>query len=182
MEDTTKVLDLLDELEDILDEATSVPLTNKVVIETDDIFAICKDIRLSLPDDIQQAKWIVDERDRILEDAKNEYERIIREAKKQADYLVETDEITKRATKLANDILEDAQVNSKMLKMKTYDYVDRILYDMQGKMRELNAKYIGAMLTNIDNTFENINSTLEENRVEIDALARKTNNETESEQ
>ena len=182
MEDTTKVLDLLDELEDILDEATSVPLTNKVVIETDDIFAICKDIRLSLPDDIQQAKWIVDERDRILEDAKNEYERIIREAKKQADYLVETDEITKRATKLANDILEDAQVNSKMLKMKTYDYVDRILYDMQGKMQELNAKYIGAMLTNIDNTFENINSTLEENRVEIDALARKTNNETESEQ
>ena len=42
---------------------------------------------MALPDDVQQAKWIRDERDRILADAKAEYERIIREAKKQADYL-----------------------------------------------------------------------------------------------
>ena len=40
MEDTTKVLDLLDELEDLLEGATSVPLTNKIVLETEDIFGI----------------------------------------------------------------------------------------------------------------------------------------------
>jgi hypothetical protein len=34
MEDTTKVLDLLDELEDLLEGATSVPLTNTIVLET----------------------------------------------------------------------------------------------------------------------------------------------------
>ena len=62
MEDTTKVLDLLDELEDLLEGATSVPLTNKIVLETEDIFGIIKDIRLALPDDMQQAKWIIDER------------------------------------------------------------------------------------------------------------------------
>ena len=112
MEDTTKVLDLLDELEDLLEGATAVPLTNKVVLESEEIFAILKDIRLSLPDDMQQAKWIREERDRILADAKTEYERIIREAKKQADYLVETDDITKRATKLANEIVEDVKACS----------------------------------------------------------------------
>ena len=74
MEDTTKVLDLLDELEDLLEGATAVPLTNKVVLESEEIFAILKDIRLSLPDDMQQAKWIREERDRILADAKTEYE------------------------------------------------------------------------------------------------------------
>ena len=74
MEDTTKVLDLLDELEDLMEGATAVPLTNKVVLEAEEIFAIVKDIRLSLPDDMQQAKWIRDERDRILAEAKAEYE------------------------------------------------------------------------------------------------------------
>ena len=49
MEDTTKVLDLLDELEDLLEGATAVPLTNKVALEAEEIFAILKDIRLSLP-------------------------------------------------------------------------------------------------------------------------------------
>lgn len=178
MEDTTKVLDLLDELEDLIEGATAVPLTSKVVLEAEEVFAIVKDIRLSLPDDMQQAKWIRDERDRILAEAKAEYERIIREAKKQADYLVETDDITKRATKLAGEILEDAEVNARMLKMKTYDYVDKMLYDMQGKMDELNMKYFGEMYTNLSHTFEEIGATLNSNREEIKALAYKTQSES----
>ena len=180
MEDTTKVLDLLDELEDLIEGATAVPLTSKVVLEAEEVFAIVKDIRLSLPDDMQQAKWIRDERDRILAEAKAEYERIIREAKKQADYLVETDDITKRATKLAGEILEDAEVNARMLKMKTYDYVDKMLYDMQGKMDELNMKYFGEMYTNLSHTFEEIGATLNSNREEIKALAYKTQSEAKS--
>ena len=127
---------------------------------------------------MQQAKWIRDERDRILAEAKAEYERIIREAKKQADYLVETDDITKRATKLAGEILEDAEVNARMLKMKTYDYVDKMLYDMQGKMDELNMKYFGEMYTNLSHTFEEIGATLNSNREEIKALAYKTQSES----
>ncbi len=180
MEDTTKVLDLLDELEDIMEEATAVPLTNKVVLEAEEVFSIVKDIRLSLPDDMQQAKWIREERDRLLADAKTEYERIIREAKKQADYLVETDDITKRATKLANEIIEDAEVNSRLLKMKTYDYVDKMLYDMQGKMDELNMKYFGEMYSNLAHTFEEIGQTLNDNREEIKKLAYETQSEGKS--
>ena len=178
MEDTTKVLDLLDELEDLIEGATAVPLTSKVVLEAEEVFAIVKDIRLSLPDDMQQAKWIRDERDIRLAEAKAEYERMIREAKKQADYLGETDDITKRATKLAGEILEDAEVNARMLKMKTYDYVDKMLYDMQGKMDELNMKYFGEMYTNLSHTFEEIGATLNSNREEIKALAYKTQSES----
>ena len=181
MEDTTKVLDLLDELEDLLEGATSVPLTNKIVLETEDIFGIIKDIRLALPDDMQQAKWIIDERDRILMEGKSEYERMLREAKKQADFLVDSDEITRRATKKGEDIVNDARINAKVLKMKTYDYVDRMLYGMQQKMDELNMKYCGEMYTNLEHTFTAINDTLTENREEIRSLAYKTQNEDEAE-
>ena len=177
MEDTMKVLELLEELEDIVDAATKVPMMSKVMVEAEDIFSIVREIRLALPDDVQQAKWIRDERDRILEDAKNEYERIIREAKKQADYLVETDEITMRATKLSQEIRQDAEVNAKLLKMRTYDYVDKMLYDMQAKMDELNMRYFGEMYANLEKTFEQINQTLSDNREEIKTLAYKTQND-----
>ena len=177
MEDTMKVLELLEELEDIVDAATKVPMMSKVMVEAEDIFSIVREIRLALPDDVQQAKWIRDERDRILEDAKNEYERIIREAKKQADYLVETDEITMRATKLSQEIRQDAELHAKLLKMKTYDYVDKMLYDMQAKMDELNMRYFGEMYANLEKTFEQINQTLSDNREEIKTLAYKTQNE-----
>lgn len=182
MEDTMKVLELLEELEDIVDAATKVPMMSKVMIETEDIFSIVREIRLALPDDVQQAKWIRDERDRILEEAKAEYERIIREAKKQADYLVETDEITMRATKLSQEIRQDAEVHAKLLKMRTYDYVDKMLYDMQAKMDELNLKYFGEMYTNLDKTFAAINQTLVDNRDEIKQLAYHTQNDLDVEE
>lgn len=177
MEDTMKVLELLEELEDIVDAATKVPMMSKVMVEAEDVFSIIREIRLALPDDVQQAKWIRDERDRILADAKTEYERIIREAKKQADYLVETNEITARATKLAQEIRDDADINAKILKMKTYDYVDKILYDMQAKMDEMNMRYFGEMYSNLEKTFDQINQTLSANREEIKALAYKTQND-----
>lgn len=181
MEDTMKVLELLEELEDIVDNATNVPLTSKIMLEAEDVFNIVREVRLALPDDVQQAKWIRDERDRILADAKTEYERIIREAKKQADYLVETDDITLRATKLAQEIREDAELHAKMLKMRTYDYVDKMLYDMQAKMDELNLKYFGEMYTNLDKTFSIINQTLSDNRDEIKQLAYQTQNDLDTE-
>lgn len=177
MEDTMKVLELLEELEDIVDAATKVPMMSKVMVEAEDVFSIIREIRLALPDDVQQAKWIRDERDRILADAKTEYERIIREAKKQADYLVETNEITARATKLAQEIRDDADINAKILKMKTYDYVDKILYDMQAKMDEMNMRYFGEMYSNLEKTFDQINQTLSVNREEIKDLAYKTQND-----
>ena len=177
MEDTMKVLELLEELEDIVDAATKVPMMSKVMVEAEDVFSIIREIRLALPDDVQQAKWIRDERDRILADAKTEYERIIREAKKQADYLVETNEITARATKLAQEIRDDADINAKILKMKTYDYVDKILYDMQAKMDEMNMRDFGEMYSNLEKTFDQINQTLSANREEIKDLAYKTQND-----
>jgi hypothetical protein len=180
MENTMKVLELLEELEDIVDEATGLPLTGKIMLDAEEIFQIVREIRLALPDDVQQAKWIRDERDRILAEAKTEYERIIREAKKQADYLVETDDITIRATKLAAEIKQDAETHARVMRMRTYDYVDKMLYDMQQKMDELNMKYFGEMYTSLETTFNQINEILAANREEMKNLAYKTQNEVES--
>lgn len=180
MENTMKVLELLEELEDIVDEATGLPLTGKIMLDAEEIFQIVREIRLALPDDVQQAKWIRDERDRILAEAKTEYERIIREAKKQADYLVETDDITLRATKLAGEIKQDAETHARVMRMRTYDYVDKMLYDMQGRMDELNMKYFGEMYTSLEKTFNDINGILAANREEMKNLAYKTQNEVES--
>ena len=182
MEDTIRVMELLEDLEDVVEGATKVPMMNKVMIEAEEVNNIIKDIRLSLPDDVQQAKWIRDERDRIMAEAKAEYERIIREARKQADYLVEESEITARATKLAHEIKQDAEMQARILKMRTYDYVDKMLYDMQGKMDELNMRYFGEMYSNLEQTFEQINGTLSNNREEIKQLAYKTQNEIRGEE
>ena len=150
------VLELLEEIEDIVDTAPGLPLTGKIMVDANELLEIVREIRLSLPDDVQQAKWVKDEKERILTEAKGEYEKIIVEAKKQADYLVETDDITLRAQKMAEGIQKDAEDYAKVLKMRTYDYVDKMLYDMQARMDELNMKYFGEMYTSLEKSFQEI--------------------------
>ena len=58
--------------------------------------------------------------------------------------------------------------------MRTYDYVDKMLYDMQGRMEDLNLKYFGEMYANLEKTFEEIGGVLQGNRDEIKAMAYRT--------
>ena len=80
-----KINDLLKEIEDILDSAGGFPLTGKVIVDPDEISDILKEIKNELPEEIQQAQWIMSERQRILEEAKNDYNSIINEAQEKAE-------------------------------------------------------------------------------------------------
>ena len=166
-----KVLELLDEIEDIIDTASGFPLTGKIMIDASEILEIVKEIRVELPDEIQQAQWIKQERQRILDEAKKEYEDILNKAQQQAEALIENDDIVIRAKKRADEIMTISEENCKNLKMQTFDYVDGILYSFQEKMDQLSAVYLGDMIGNLEKSFETINATLSENRNEIKEMA-----------
>ncbi len=162
-----KVLELLDEIEEIVDTAPGFPLSGKIMIDSDELIEIVKEIRVELPDEIEQAKWIKDERQRILDEAKAEYETILNDAKAQAEAMVENDDITVKAKKRADEIMRAADGNARGLKLGTFEYVDSILYNFQDKMDQLNASYFADMFNHIQDTFDKINATISENRSEI---------------
>ena len=129
-----RVMQLLDELEELLDNASKVPFSDKAIVDSEEVSAIIEDIRLSMPKDIQQAKWVKDEQERILSEAKMEYDKIIVAAKKQAEYLVESDVIKREAEKRAEALLSEAEDHSRYMKLRTYEYIDKMLYDMQNEI------------------------------------------------
>ena len=57
-----EIFTLLETLEDILEKSKKVPFTNKAVVDKDEIVEIIQEIRLKLPDELKQAKWIKEER------------------------------------------------------------------------------------------------------------------------
>ncbi|MFQ8958962.1 MAG: ATPase, partial [Eubacterium sp.] len=79
---------LLEDLEDVLDDATSIPLSKKYAVDVDKIKTIIEDIRLNTPQETKQAKAIVDSRNNILEEAKKEAADIIAKAQEEARELV----------------------------------------------------------------------------------------------
>ena len=169
-----KVLELLEEIEEICETAPGVPLTNKIMVERAELKEIVSDIQKVLPDEIKQALFIKNERERILNDAKEEYETIIKDAEQRAEMFIEQHEITSRAKHRAREIEENAAASAKQLKMDTYAYIDNVLFDFQEKMEYLNSQYFGEMFTNLKQTFEGIGDRLAENRDEIRQLSYKT--------
>ena len=169
-----KVLDLLEEVEEICDTASGVPLTNKIMVDKAEMLEIVDDIRKALPDKIQQAQFIKDERDRILNDAKEEYETIIKDAEQRAEILVDQNEITVRARQRAKELEDSAAANAKQLRLGAYDYIDKLLFDFQEKMEYLDGQYFGDMFSSLRRTFDGVADQLTANRNEIKELAYKT--------
>ena len=69
-----EIFTLLETLEDMLDRSKSVPFSDKCIVDKEEILEIIKEIRLKLPDELKQAKWVKEERQRILVEAQNEAE------------------------------------------------------------------------------------------------------------
>ena len=124
--------------------------------------------------DRHPGRLVEGEQNRILEDAKKEYQKLVVEAKKQADFLVDNNDITLKARKHADAIEKEAEEYAAMLKLRTYDYLDQMLFKMQKRMDDLNNTYFGSMYDNLAKTFEGIDNQLASNRQEMKELASRT--------
>lgn len=122
-----KVMTYLEELEDIVDSSASLPFTNKVLVDKDAILEILKEIRISLPDDIKQGSWIKEERNKIINEAHEEANRILEDTEAHAEHMADRDEIVKRANKKAEEMIEEATVQSEKIRLSAIEYTDGIL-------------------------------------------------------
>lgn len=168
-----KVMQLLDELEDILETASKVPFSDKAIVDSEEISQIISDIRLSMPKDIQQAQWVKDEQDRIINEAKAEYDKVIVAAKKQAEYLVETDAIKREAEKRAGAVIAEAESHGRYMKLRSYEYIDKMLYDMQNEIAKLATDYIQPMNDYFTEMLNGINTQVNSNRQEMRDMAER---------
>ena len=124
-----EILEILDVLEDKVENAKNIPIINRAIIDKEDLLASIEDIRLRLPDDLKQARWIKDDRKRILAEAKEEADAIVKQGEEKAAQLVDEHAITKRAYEQANSIIASAQKNSRELRLGARQYIDKVLAD-----------------------------------------------------
>ena len=169
-----KVLELLEEIEEIVDTASGFPLTGKIMVDSQELLELVREIRVELPDEIQQAQWIKNERERILTEAKKEYETVIADAQAQAERLVENHDITVKAKLRADELMKVTESAAKQLKLGTYEYVDGILSGFQDKMEQLNGMFFNDMVGTMEKTFSQIDETLAASRSEINDMAYRT--------
>ncbi len=120
-------LELLDELEEIIAKGASVPFSGRCILERDELMDVLQELKLKLPDDLKQAKWIKNERQRILQEASAEADDIIKKANEKGISMINEHEITQKAMEQARQIIENAQEEARAIQDSSYNYADSLL-------------------------------------------------------
>lgn len=129
-----EVLDSLEKLEDILEKSRS--LFGATLVNKEEILEALKDIRIKLPDEIKQAKWVKEERQRILLEAQKEAETIVKEAENRIVSMVDENEITRKAYDQANETIINAQRTAKEIRQGSLEYADDIISKVEESLKE----------------------------------------------
>ncbi len=130
-------IELLNELEDELDSAFSVPGIGRALVNREKCLDVIKDMRLHFPDELKQADWIMKERKRILADAQKEAETLISEAEDHLKALVNESEVMKEADNQAKDIINSARESAKEIRLGAIEYADEVLENAEKYVAEL---------------------------------------------
>ena len=143
-----EIFTLLETLEDILERSKTIPFTHKGLVDKTEMLDIIKEVRLKLPDELKQAKWVKEERQRILLEAQKEADDIVKEAENRIISMIDEHEITRKAYEQKAEIIETANEMSREISKGTKDYADSIL-------------------SNLETTLQNALDTVKNNRNEL---------------
>lgn len=126
-----EIFTLLETLEEMLENSKSIPFSDKGIIDKEEMLEIIKEIRLKLPDELKQAKWVKEERQRILVEAQKEADDIVKEAENRIISMIDEHEITRKAYEQKAEIIETANEMSREISKGTKDYADSILGNIE---------------------------------------------------
>ena len=131
-----EIFTLLETIEDILEKSKGVPFSNKVLVDKEEILEQISELRLKLPEELKQAKWIKEERQRILVEAQKEADDIVKEAENRIISMIDEHEITKKAYEKKAEIIETANEMSREISKGTKDYADNVLNGIEVALQE----------------------------------------------
>ena len=157
-----EIFTLLETLEDILEKSKTVPFTDKSIVSKNEILDIIKEVRLKLPDELKQAKWIKEERERIIAEARKDADDIVKEAENRIIAMIDEHEITKKAYEKKTEIIATANDIYREFSNNASSYADGVLKDVEETMVKL-----CETINNVEMNLQNRIETVQEQRKQL---------------
>ena len=130
-------LELIDKLEEIVGKGKKIPFSSNLIINENEIYEILDELRNVLPEEFKQARWIVKERESMLEEAKRQSTRMLKEAEEKADTLLNENEIIKNAMKKSEEILSISEAKARTIRLEAEDYADEKMASLEAVLYKI---------------------------------------------
>ncbi|HEV2013812.1 MAG TPA: hypothetical protein VGR77_08025 [Candidatus Dormibacteraeota bacterium] len=124
----------IDRLEYLIAHSRQIPLTRTVVIDQEEALACIDDLRLSLPDEIKQARWTLQEQQRLLSEAQAEAARTVTRASERAQTMIGQHELVKRAEKQAEQMLRETAAKADETRRAADRYAWEVMQSLESQL------------------------------------------------
>lgn len=125
------MIEEIERLEDFILNSTRIPFMGKTLIDEDTLIKQLDLIRINIPDSLEQATQILQQRQQILAEAQNYAQKVVENAQRKAAQLLDDSRIVQLAESQANQIRRQVQQDCENLKHKTISEVEQIRQRIQ---------------------------------------------------
>jgi isocitrate lyase len=128
---------ILDDLESIIRESKKVPLSSgKVVIDSSDFLERIDRIRAIVPEEMETARLIISEKERIIKEACKQADEYIDQSRDKVAQMVDENEITRNAIKMSEQIISEAEEEALAIRTEANEYARQVLSHMESVLRK----------------------------------------------
>ncbi len=131
-----EVLRLIEEFENIVEECSRIPMTGKLIMNEDTVYNFIDKMRVLLPEAIQEAEWIMRERERLIGEAEREAETIIEAAKAKLQRLAGESEVVRLAKSQSEEIIDNSKQVAKEVTQGALSYADDVMMQLQAELEK----------------------------------------------
>lgn len=125
---------LVDRLEDLIDEGLHWPLTKYTMIDEEHALEIIDQMRISVPEQIEKASRLINQRDRLLAQANEEATRVVQLAQDRNTELTSRDAIVQTAQSRAKGIIDQAHQEAEVIRAGADEYALDVLRELEGQL------------------------------------------------
>lgn len=109
------IQETIDRLEKIIAQGNRLPLVGKVMVSSEEILAALDELRLAVPEEVEEARRILQERDHLLAEAQKESARLLADSQAALEARLRDTEMVKRAEERSREVLKKAQGEAQAL-------------------------------------------------------------------
>ncbi len=125
---------LVDRLEDLIDEGRHIWFSKYTLIDEEHALEIIDQMRISVPEQVEKASRLINQRDRLLAQANEEATRVVQIARERSDEMVQRDAVLQTAQNRAKNIIEQARREADAIRAEADGYVLEVLKNLEDQL------------------------------------------------
>ncbi len=173
----SRIEQLISDIESYIDNCKYQPLSNtKIIVNKDQLEDMLSELRLKTPDEIKKYQKIINNKDAIIAEAKEQADAIINAAQIQTEELINEHEIMQRAYAQANKLIEQASAQAQAIldnatedannirlgaMQYTDDMLEKLQYIIEHSIKDNKEKY-NSLISGLEGVLSVVNNNRNE--------------------